>query len=33
MFEFSPDGKTLGLLRSHTESDVMLLRDTTVSSH
>jgi serine/threonine protein kinase len=33
MFEFSPDGKTLGLLRSHTESDVVLLRDTSVSSH
>ena len=28
MYEFSPDGKTLGILRSHTESDVVLLRDT-----
>jgi Tol biopolymer transport system component len=28
MFEFSPNGKTLGVLRSHTESDVVLLRDT-----
>jgi len=27
MFEFSPNGKTLGVLRSHTESDVVLLRD------
>ena len=27
-FEFSPDGKTLGVLRSHIESDVVLLRDT-----
>jgi hypothetical protein len=26
-FRFSPDGKTLGLLRSHFESDVVLLRD------
>jgi eukaryotic-like serine/threonine-protein kinase len=26
-FEFSPDGKTLGVMRSHTESDVVLLRD------
>jgi serine/threonine protein kinase len=26
-FRFSPDGKTIGLLRSHTESDVVLLRD------
>jgi len=26
-FRFSPDGKTLGLLRSHVESDVVLLRD------
>jgi serine/threonine protein kinase/Tol biopolymer transport system component len=26
--EFSPDGKTLGVLRSHTESDVVLLHDT-----
>lgn len=28
MLEFSPDGKTLGVLRSHLESDVVLLRDT-----
>ena len=28
MFEFSPDGKILGVLRSHAESDVVLLRDT-----
>lgn len=27
-FAFSPDGKTLGVLRSHTESDVVLLHDT-----
>ena len=26
-FKFSPDGKTLGILRSHQESDVVLLRD------
>ena len=26
-FRFSPDGKTLGLLRSHFESDAVLLRD------
>jgi hypothetical protein len=26
-FRFSPDGKTLGVLRSHTESDAVLLRD------
>ena len=26
-FQFSPDGKTLGVLRSHAESDVVLLRD------
>jgi Tol biopolymer transport system component len=26
-FRFSPDGKTLGILRSHTESDAVLLRD------
>ena len=28
IFAFSPDGKTLGVLRSHTESDVVLLHDT-----
>lgn len=27
-YEYSPDGKTLGLLRNHSESDVVLLRDT-----
>ena len=27
-FEFSPDGKTLGVFREHTESDVVLLHDT-----
>jgi len=27
--QYSPDGKTLGVLRIHTESDVVLLRDTT----
>ena len=27
-FQFSPDGKSLGMVRSHTESDVVLLRDT-----
>ncbi len=26
-FRFSPDGKNLGVLRSHFESDVVLLRD------
>jgi Tol biopolymer transport system component len=26
-FRFSPDGNTIGLLRSHTKSDVVLLRD------
>jgi eukaryotic-like serine/threonine-protein kinase len=26
-FEFSPDGKKLGVLRAHNESDVVLLRD------
>ena len=30
-FEYSPDGKTLGVLGSHTESDVVLLRDTGAS--
>jgi eukaryotic-like serine/threonine-protein kinase len=27
-YAYSPDGKTLGVLRSHTDSDVVLLRDT-----
>ncbi len=26
-FQFSPDGKNLGVLRVHSESDVVLLRD------
>jgi serine/threonine protein kinase len=32
-FHFSPDGKTLGVFQDHTESDVVLLRDTTGSPH
>ena len=28
-YRYSPDGKTLGVLRSHWDSDVVLLRDTT----
>jgi len=28
-YQYSPDGKTLGVLRYHSESDVVLLRDTT----
>jgi len=31
-FRFSPDGKTIGVLRSHTESDVVLLRDAAPTS-
>ena len=31
-FRFSPDGKTLGVLRAHVESDVVLLRDTDAPS-
>jgi hypothetical protein len=31
-FRFSPDGKTLGLLHSHIESDVVLLRDESSAS-
>ena len=27
VFEYSPDGKQLGMLRSHVESDVVILRD------
>jgi Tol biopolymer transport system component len=27
-FHYSPDGKTLGVFREHTESDVVLLHDT-----
>jgi len=30
-FQFSPDGKTLGVVRSHVVSDVVLLRDSTTS--
>jgi hypothetical protein len=26
-FQFSPNGKNLGVLREHNESDVVLLRD------
>jgi Tol biopolymer transport system component len=28
-YSYSPDGKTLGVLRRHSDSDVVLLRDTT----
>ena len=31
-FRYSPDGKTIGLLRRHPESDVVLLRDTGAAS-
>jgi dipeptidyl aminopeptidase/acylaminoacyl peptidase len=31
-FRFSPDGKTIGVLRSHVESDVVLLRDAAPAS-
>jgi eukaryotic-like serine/threonine-protein kinase len=31
-YEYSPDGKTLGLLRNHFESDIVLLRDVGLSS-
>jgi Tol biopolymer transport system component len=31
MLEFSPDGKTLGVMGEHVESDVVLLRDTSAS--
>jgi Tol biopolymer transport system component len=30
-YEYSPDGKTLGVLRNHPESDVVLLRDSAAS--
>jgi serine/threonine protein kinase/Tol biopolymer transport system component len=30
-YAYSPDGKTLGVLRGHTDSDVILLRDTGTS--
>jgi eukaryotic-like serine/threonine-protein kinase len=32
-FRWSPDGKSLGVLRYHTESDVILLQDTSGASH
>jgi Tol biopolymer transport system component/DNA-binding winged helix-turn-helix (wHTH) protein len=32
-FQYSPDGKSLAVLRVHTESDVVLLRDTSASPH
>jgi Tol biopolymer transport system component len=32
VFFWSPDGKTLGIMRSHQESDVVLLRDTTTTT-
>jgi len=28
-YQYSPDGKTLAALRSHVDSDVVFLRDTT----
>jgi Tol biopolymer transport system component len=31
-FQFSPDGKTLGVVRVHVVSDVVLLRDSSTSS-
>ena len=31
-FQFSPDGKTLGVMRTHIESDIILLHDSGVSS-
>jgi Tol biopolymer transport system component len=30
-FEYSPDGKNLGVMRSHTESDVVVLHDNSES--
>jgi eukaryotic-like serine/threonine-protein kinase len=32
-FRFSPDGKTLGVLRSHAESDAVILQDSGTSPH
>jgi Tol biopolymer transport system component len=32
-FQFSPDGKTLSVARSHVISDVVLLRETSSTSH
>jgi hypothetical protein len=31
-FQFSPDGKSLGMIRSQTESDVVLLRESTATA-
>jgi hypothetical protein len=31
-FEWSPDGKTLAVLRFNVESDVVLLRDTSAAA-
>ena len=28
MFQYSPDAKTLAIMRNHTESDAVLLHDT-----
>jgi WD40 repeat protein len=33
IFQFSPDGKTLSVARSHVISDVVLLHETTTASH
>jgi serine/threonine protein kinase len=30
---YSPDGKSLGVMRTHTESDVVLLRDAEINGH
>ena len=32
-FQFSPDGKSLGVVRTHVDSDVVLLRDSSAPSH
>ena len=32
-FDYSPDGKLLGVFRAHVESDVVLLRDTSAQAH
>jgi Tol biopolymer transport system component len=31
-FDYSPDGKSVGVMRSHTESDVVVLRDNSSDS-
>jgi hypothetical protein len=31
-YQWSPDGKSIGMIRMHTESDVVLLHDTGASS-